>query len=281
MCGIVRWLFQKILDRFSGADVYRLSFEAVLWSVRNFFKSGMILVPLLAGILFLFQDNGSGYIIFVGVVAVSAIISLPVMILDARRLGSDRFDGWYRMQWPGFQPLIMFWSGTIGLKAIELAITTFISHWTGLIAYLVWCIFEGWVGGVLLSLFLERKAFAWMAREIRIRGNARFITAWFLLDLRIAILALWCVPPILFAVFTKNIVIPTYVYTFSMTGQKIGFIEFIIFTLNVLTEHLVFAAIFSGIVLIFMVRGRFLVLYDRLIPKLSCSGTTGLESSSR
>lgn len=262
--GSAYWLLGKMLKRFSIENLFRLTFDAITWSVRIFFVSGIFLISafLLTALLFLIE--GKLYLFTVAVIWLLYFAGAPILILNRQFLVSEHFGGWYRIRWPGWRIVLMYLVGVVMLVEIDTAIDQVFTSWLNTAVSIAWYVVDLFLYGVLLSLYLHQRSFQWIAKEIRARSNLRFIITWMLLDLRFALFTLWLLPPILLGAIAYFYVIPQYVTTVSSIGQVPDhFLSVFNAFASVLKKNLELILL-SCSFLMLMIKGRYLVLYDNL-----------------
>jgi hypothetical protein len=296
-------VFAKMLKRLSLVDVYEITQDALFWGVRNFFLSGIF--PL--SVLFCFGVGVYPYlcrflVIHFGVNLYSElnVVSLflikflietvfvivfgvvLVVVLNKRFFEADHVDKWYRINWPGWQTPIILLVGYAAMSELDFIVDTLaIGIWPVEVAFqVVWYVLDVFAYGVLLSVLVYRIRWRELTKELHARANIKFCAAWLLLDVRFFVIALWVTPPFIVAAIAYIDVVPWFEENLTVTGATAGtFFNTFVFLAQGFSSYWYFIVLPLG-VLVLMIYGRFLLLYDHLPLNTSLNLTRGAGARS-
>lgn len=263
-------IFTKTLKWFSLGDVFKLTHVAIAWGVRNYFVSGIFLlgVVIWVGIGLTIYSESQSYFVALPVAILSLIIFLtvPLVTLNRQLLDSHQIKDWYKLSWPGWQPILISTTGLVLLGVLDDVVDNISIKLLPMeIAFqIIWWLLDTFVFWLLLSIFVYRIKWLEVAHELRIRTNIRFYAAWLLMYVRFFFIALWVAPTLLLAMLVNLYVIPPYVDILKITGAKLGMLAGTFIYLSNGFVNLWPVLGLPLIVLILLIYGRYLLLYDHL-----------------
>ena len=268
--GGIAALFTKTLKWFSMEDVFKLTLDAMTWGIRNYIVSGIVIlsVAIWIGIASaIYLENRNSYLaIPAELLCLILLLATPFVTLNKRFLSLHQVKDWHKPSWPGWQPLLFCAAIFAILRVIEITVADVSLKLlpANITVQVVWYLLDIFVSGLMLSILVYRTKWRDIGHELRMRTNIRFCMAWLLMNVRIFFIALWVAPLFLLALLVNIFVVPPYADVLNITGGKFGTLaSTFIYLSNGFVDYWPLIAL-PLIVLIFMIYGRYLLLYDQL-----------------
>ncbi len=282
----ISWLYQHVLARFSLSALSVQAGAAIRWGAGRFFGSALFWLTaslLVASVAASRLHYDSPLWVVISSAWALAVTVLPTFALNQQFLSRRDNDYMRALQWPGFT-FAALWLGlfivVLMLDMVPLLIDPLFvllkvdapigSMLTMSICWGACYVVGLHLRGTVLSLIINRRAFAYWRDEFKHRTAMRFVVAWLLLDLRFGVILAWLLPPYFLLAFASVYVLPQLQQTIVVSGNSTG--SWLLSALGIGSWLLTYSwpALWLLAIPLTMINGRFLLGIDNADTGAPC-----------